>query len=191
MLYFSTINEKDCILLYYTANKEKPNISIPDKYKGKKIKYIKAGTFADKKSIGAVSFNKYIEEIGRYAFKGCIKLLFVKTSKSLRVIQNEAFSGCYSLKYIELYEKIRYIGTKAFFECISLECIKIPRGLKEINRETFYNCEKLREVHIPETVKKIHPSAFKGCNELIIYAPKGSYAQEFAKKQKIQFTEEQ
>lgn len=190
MLYYAAINEKKCILLYYTANKDKPNVAIPNKHKGKKVIYIKAGTFADKKTIGAVKFNRYIEEIGRYAFKMCTKLLYVRTSKALRVIKTEAFAGCYSLKHIELYEKIRYIGPKAFFECIALESIRLPRGLKVINRETFFSCESLREIHIPNSVKKIHPSAFKGCDNLVVYGPKGSYAQKFAKQHNIKFIEE-
>ena len=49
----------------------------------------------------------------------------------------------------------------------------------------FLDCENLERVYIPDTTNDIADDAFDGCNSLVIYTPKGSYAEKFARKHNI------
>lgn len=80
--------------------------------------------------------------------------------------------------------------------CTSLEKITIPEGIKRIDGSAFARCEKLSEVHIPASVTYICQdtedlsSAFSESPNVTIYAPKGSYAEKYAKQENIKFVAE-
>lgn len=81
----------------------------------------------------------------------------------------------------------REVGPEAFEGCAA-EIIEIPQGTTRIGARAFADSTWLLEVHIPASVKSISEDAFAGCSPRII-APKGSFAQEFAKKQGLDYTE--
>lgn len=54
--------------------------------------------------------------------------------------------------------------------------------------EAFWGCELL-SITIPDSVTYIGVNAFYGCDKLIICAPAGSYAIEYAKNNDIKFIE--
>ncbi|MBR5759226.1 MAG: leucine-rich repeat domain-containing protein [Thermoguttaceae bacterium] len=98
-----------------------------------------------------------------------------------------AFGHCSSLERIELPESVRKIGGAAFHGCSALKTFVVPDGVKEIAGATFFYCPALSEIVIPASVEKIEYYAFYPTENLTISAPKGSYAEEFAKKKKINF----
>lgn len=78
----------------------------------------------------------------------------------------------------------------------SLKTVKIPSGYTKIESGdggrsgAFQNQTKLYRIEIPKSVKSIGKYAFTGCDftKLTIVAPKGSYAEKYAKKYKINYT---
>lgn len=65
----------------------------------------------------------------------------------------------------------------------------IEDGVEEISDRVFGNCTELTSVVIPDSVKKIGWIPFDGCNleKLTIHASSGSYAEQYAKEEKIRF----
>lgn len=76
----------------------------------------------------------------------------------------------------------------AFAHCGQLREISIPDGVETLEKGTFAGCSKLENVTLPASVKKMTKGVFKDCAAgLTLHAPAGSYAEEFAKKNKIKF----
>ena len=68
--------------------------------------------------------------------------------------------------------------------------VVIPEGVKEIGYSAFYNCKSLASVTIPDSVTEIGWRAFEGCKKIVIRTPIGSFAETYAKKNKIPFVAE-
>lgn len=75
----------------------------------------------------SIDFRQFVEEIGQYAFAGCINLNEIKFNiySNLDKIGNYAFSNCTSLKILNLNYKIREIGFGAFANCNAMQEIKL------------------------------------------------------------------
>ena len=67
--------------------------------------------------------------------------------------------------------------------------VVIPKWVTEVGTEIFSYTE-LKDIYLHEKVKKIHDRAFVGCENLIIHAPTGSYAEQYAKENNIPFVAE-
>ena len=67
--------------------------------------------------------------------------------------------------------------------------IVIPDGVTEIGEYAFEECTSLQSITIPDSVTEIANDAFDGCKNLVISAPAGSYAIEYAKFRNIKFIE--
>ena len=65
--------------------------------------------------------------------------------------------------------------------------VTIPEGVTEIGEHTFSGCAGLTSVTIPESVTTIHREVFMNCPHLVICAPAGSYAEQYARKNSICF----
>lgn len=68
---------------------------------------------------------------------------------------------------------------------ISVERVVIPDGVISIGERAFEDCPMLNEVVIPNSVTSIGEHAFDGCRYISIRVHKGSYAEEYAKENKI------
>ena len=51
----------------------------------------------------------------------------------------------------------------------------------------FVDCSSLTSIVIPESVVEIENTAFRDAQSVTVVAPKGSFAEEFAKKRKMKF----
>ena len=71
--------------------------------------------------------------------------------------------------------------------CSSLESIILPEGVTSVGMCTFSNCPNLRKVVLPGSVVEIDHYAFEDSENVTIFAPAGSYAEEFAKKENMKF----
>ena len=142
------------------------------------------------RSLKTVTIPGTVTLIAPSAFRWCEKLTKLSLKDGIEVIGAEAFSECRKLKELRLPASIREIGEKAFISCASLKSLVIPEGVTSIGECAFSTCKKLTSVKIPASVTKIGKRAFLDCPALTIYAPAGSQAEKYAKKNNIPFVAE-
>lgn len=124
--------------------------------------------------------------------------------KNLECIENYAFSGLKNLKTIEvdkenpyyrggdtLFETREYEGNNISFLWCSSEKTghyEVASWIDSIGPKAFLN-SKLDSVTLGEKIDYIWEDAFENCENLVIKAPEGSYAIEFAKENGLKFEE--
>ncbi|KIR03004.1 cell surface protein [Lachnospiraceae bacterium TWA4] len=174
------------------------------------IESIEAFTFDCCYSLESVVLPEKLTKIGYFSFNSCISLTNIEIPNSVQSIDEGAFERCYNLRTIKFPTQMTTIGERAFVYCKSLknvklpsgitrissclfagcnrlETVSIPEGVTTIEEEAFYNCKRLKELTIPNSVKQIEDSVFENCNNLMIYVYLTSYAQTYAKENKIPF----
>ena len=82
---------------------------------------------------------------------------------------------------------VRKIGPWAFSCSQYLRSVTIPEGVEEIGGYAF-GCTSLENIVLPNSLQKIEEDVFDNKN-VIIKAPKGSYAIKWAKKNKMKYEE--
>ncbi|MBP5622196.1 MAG: leucine-rich repeat domain-containing protein, partial [Thermoguttaceae bacterium] len=128
-----------------------------------------------------------VETIGEDAFWHCATLETVYLPESVKKIGPSGFCYCLGLKTIYLPEAIEEIGRMAFSMCPSLGEIAVPRKVEKIADYAFKDCSSLRFAELSENVKSIGEMAFYGCKSLTIIAPQGSFAEQYANENDVQF----
>ncbi len=109
--------------------------------------------------------------------------------KGVRKIGNHAFAYS-SLKNITCQKGLATVGKNAFSSS-SVEKIVFPEGLKTIQYRAFENCIQLTSVTFPKSLKKIVENPFyswSGSINVTLKVSRGSYAEKWAKKNKIPYT---
>ena len=172
---------------------------------------IESFQFNDCESLEYINLPNGMKSVSDNAFSRCYSLKNIKMSDSVLSIGSWAFQGCSSLKAIDLPGELTEIGSNAF-QWSGLESISIPQKVREIKSWTFDSCESLKTVNLSESLTKVNNGAFQdcssleriviyenvtsiadnafdGCDNLTIYGVKGSYAEQYAYKQKIPFKE--
>ena len=98
--------------------------------------------------------------------------------------------------------EIPVIPSEFFFGCSFIEKVVLSEGVTEISEKAFRNCFDLTSIYIPASVTSIHKNAFE-CVKIkygvfeywtcikTIHAPAGSYAEQFAKENNINFIAEE
>ncbi len=178
----------------------------------KGMKYIGEDAFNDCPKLAEIDIPDTVEKIGMSAFSGCFALKRVTLPKGLKTISSYLFSTCSKLNEIEIPESVTLIRNYAFYGCLSLTEITIPKGVTSIECASFTCCKKLERVTLPDGLRSIENSAFSVCtslheitipasvsfidhdsfyntNDLIITAPRGSYAIGYAKEKGFKFNE--
>ncbi|MBQ6936490.1 MAG: leucine-rich repeat domain-containing protein [Clostridia bacterium] len=131
-----------------------------------------------------------VTSIGYSAFSGCTNLTTITIPDSVTSIGNFAFIECTNLTTITIPDSVTSIGDFAFSECTNLTTITIPDSVTSIGDGAFSWCENLTSITIPDSVTSIGDLAFDGCENLAIHALKGSYAEQYAKENEINFVAE-
>lgn len=171
------------------------------------------GTFEDCKELETVVIPKNTEYIREWAFADCEKLYKVTWNRiGNKEILYEAFRYCTSLKDFT-FEDITCIDEGAFdetgitdvkltlsnldaqtvgessFQYFSqLKTLEVGGNVKEIRTLAFASCENLETAVIADSVEKIADDAFEGCEKLTIYCNENSYAESYAKANRIRVT---
>ena len=87
-------------------------------------------------SISSVTFDKYAESIGDYAFYGS-PLTSVEIPNTITEIGEHAFDWCTHLTHITIPNSISYIATGTFQSCSSLSSVTIPESVTFIGDNAF------------------------------------------------------
>lgn len=156
----------------------------------KGVKEIGEFAFNECYSLTSVEIPHGVNLIGENAFYRCYKLASVVIQENVIEIADSAFSECTALESLLIPQGVEYIGVAAFGECTGLSSVVISDGVKELGRGAFSGCSNLSYVEIRNSEIRIYWNSFAGCPKVVIHAPKGSSAIEYAKAQKIQFIEE-
>ena len=118
----------------------------------------------------------HVTAIGSYAFSPTRSRLTAVRAEQRRQITT-----------VRLSETVTQIGDYAFSSCIGLTDIAMPDSVTKIGESAFSNCQTLTSITIPKRVTNIGKNAFQDCPNLVIHAPVGSYAEQYAKKNSIPF----
>ena len=108
-------------------------------------------------------------------------------------------SGCVTLhnyfgkeSVISIPEGINDLAAGCFAGNEIVEEVTVPKTVETMDMCCFANCPNLRRVYVPASVESFgcDNSTFRGCPSLTIYAPIGSAAETYAKKNNIPFIAE-
>lgn len=168
---------------------------LTDDHKG--IKILRSATWQeDNRGLEAVRIPEIIDglpvkEIGDDCFSTYSKLKKVMLPDSIEVIGERAFFDCHNLTSINMPSDLKKIGENAFMY-VKLKKVVLPDGFRKIGKTAFYGNDGLT-ITIPESVTYIHENAFQDAKDVTIKGYKGSYAEEFVKKnnvraEKLQYT---
>lgn len=100
-----------------------------------------------------------------------------------------------NMRYVHILVKmylpnaLTVIEEEAFAHTI-VEAVCVPSGCTTIEARAFADSEHLLQVHLTEGTTSIAANAFSGSNNVTIYAPEGSYAQQYAQQYSIPFVAE-
>ena len=181
------------------ANSQNADIKvadIPTEINGEKVVGISDYAFDNYKNLEEVIVPGTVEKIGEFAFFLNSKLKKVTLNEGVKEIGMKCFSQDTALVEVSLPSTLKTISVCAFIYCTNLERVTIPNGVERIEEAAFSRCEKLKEIHIPSSVTFIQndsrekSSAFNYDENVTIYAPKGSYAEKYAKQENIKFVAE-
>lgn len=175
------------------------------------LKFIYWGAFQGCKKLSSVKLPQGLQELAGEVFSGCKKLTSVVIPDSVDYIGEGAFKNCTSLVSVTLLQGITSIGSHAFAGCSNLTSLMIPDGVTVIDVYAFEGCSSITSVIFPESMDqiwvgafknctglesvviharaRIYDSAFDGCPRLVIHAPRGSSAFDYAKANRIPFIE--
>lgn len=169
-------------------------VVIPSELEGYKVTEIGLKAFYDCTFLTGVVIPNSIISIDNSAFAYCTSLTNVTIPDSVTNIGSSVFYGCTALTSVILPKSATKIALKAFYGCTSLINIAIPDGVLSIGDYAFYGCKSLVSMTIPASVKTIgdwpyyYSQVFNGCLNLTLTVTAGSYAEEFATKNKIKYT---
>ena len=130
-----------------------------------------------------------VTHIGDSAFESCGGFTRVSIPDSVKRIGKEAFSFCTVLADVIIPNSITSIPDRAFAACDGLTQVTIPSSVASIGDEAFYDCDRLSSIVIPSSVTSIGEAAFAYISEsAVFFVEKGSYAEQYAKEEGMDFT---
>lgn len=156
---------------------------------GEGVEEISAETFSGCRMLEKISLPRSVRTIGLRAFAECASLTEIDLPERLASLGRGAFSGCTGLKSVRVPGEIIALKSHLFHGCTALEKVVVEEGVTEIQNNAFFGCNALRVVCIPASVRYIGLQAFGRKKEFRIYAPRGSYAEEFAQDNEILYSD--
>ena len=161
----------------FAGNQSIASVAIPGT-----VKVIGEKAFYQCAALEKVNLNGGVTEIKASAFEAT-GLTALKLPDSVKWLGEKAFYGCSKMKELTLSTALSVIPRDGFYHCIALTNVVVPTGVTSIEEDAFAYCYGLLGVTISENTAFIHENAFRGCgNNVVIYAPAGSYGSDFAQK---------
>ncbi|MDO4336944.1 MAG: leucine-rich repeat protein [Eubacteriales bacterium] len=151
------------------------------------IEEIEDGAFENCGSLKSISLPMALKTIGDGALKGT-GLRTVEIPKSVFWLGDGLMAECKSLDHVAIPENIGRIPDRMFEGCTSLKKVELHENLGAIGDGAFFGCSSLDFLIIPDSVKLIGQDAFTGTDkQFIIQCSFGSYAEEYARKNRIKY----
>ena len=132
------------------------------------------GAFTDRTDITEVHLPDTVKHIGRYAFNGCEKIVFIRLSKGLQSIGDNAFEGCSALTNLVLPDGLESIRDNAFRNCSGIVGLHFPKGLQSLGNMAFLGCSGIVDLHLPDALQSIGIATFEDCVGIISLRLPGS-----------------
>lgn len=163
-------------------------------------------------SLTTVTIPETVTSIGNSAFAACRNLDPIGIPEAVTHIGRDAFLRAYSLfshyhyrfnepvfirdncllrfsedyrRKVTLPDGIRLIADYALSSLEATEYIILPDGVKIIGNNAFESCERLKSVTIPDSVNMIGEDIFKGVPLPHIRCHAGTFAEEYAERNRI------
>ncbi len=136
-------------------------------------------------NLSGITIPGSVKEIGKEAFFFCQHLTSAIIPGSIKEIKENTFYNC-DLTNLIISEGIKKIGYKAFSVNTSLKKVVLPNSLESIGEEAFF-CTSLTQVTLHRNICSIGALAFD--RTTAIYAPKDSYAVQWAQKNYYNYIE--
>lgn len=202
-----TLGKYPVTMIYEEAFSGLENTKIIELPQG--IKIIGSDSFSYNEKLKEINIPDTVESIDSYAFDGCYELDNIVIPKSVVNLGEGIFFDCTSLKSITISSEIDELRYGFFAGCISLNNPNLPNSIKKISKQVFAGCTSLLEIKIPNEVTSIDDGVFRLCsnlkkitipsfvtdisenafedtsNSLTMCVEKDSYAEDYAKKHKI------
>ena len=102
---------------------------------------------------------RHHDNIGKNAFKNCVKLKTIVLGKKLTTIGENAFKGCTTLEKITLETKVTTIGKSAFDGCKTLKNVNIKTKkltADTVGKNAFRNIHADAVIKCPAKVKNVY-----------------------------------
>lgn len=177
-------------------NGEANIINVPDSVDGKPVIEIRGYFLRGNKNVVEINIPDTITKISSEAFEFCTNLEKITMGNDVQKIGQSLCCGDSKLKQVALSQSLSEISHYAFQNCTSLEEITIPDSVTTIGF-AFSGCTALKEIHMTDSVTFIgvpeddnECNIFEDSDNLTIYAPVGSYAEQYAKSNNIPFVAE-
>lgn len=138
--------------------------------------------------LGEIIIPDTVTKIGKYAF-WISEAIRMEIPDTVTEIGEYAFDLCKDMQFLHFPGGMSVFPASLFRECTSLQKIEIGEGVKEIQNGAMKGCPALRWVSIPASVTKIGEDVFDEGVTPVICGEKGSYAEAYAMKKGLPFTE--
>lgn len=125
--------------------------------------------------------------LGRAAFSDCHFLRRAWLPDSVTVLEDSLFEFCNSMSEIRLPAALTCIGRCTFRDCRSLTALQLPDTVTSIGDYAFLGCINLQQLTVPAGVTFIGEDAFLECDKLTLIVPPDSYAEQYAKENRIPY----
>ncbi len=144
-----------------------------------------------RRNITKITLPDTVKSIGEFAFFKCKALAEINIPAGLVEI-SKGMLDCTALEEIVIGGIVRKIGAVAFYSCRGLKTVKVCEGIEEIDSAAFYNCSVLETIELPRSLIKIADSdksdyPFWGCRNITVTVHKGSYAEIYCERKRINY----
>ena len=110
------------------------------------------------------------------------KITTIVIGKDITSIGNYTFCYSQNVDSVEFEEgsKLTNVGVLAFFNLPKITEVTLPDTVTSINSYAFGDCFALNNLYVPQKVNFIYHSAFSNSKNLTLNVVKGTYAEQFA-----------
>lgn len=195
--YTATLDRENGTATITAVSGATGRVSVPDEIDGCSVTAVGDKAFFGQTGLSGAELPDTVKSIGRSAFAGCTSMNQFAIPNTVTDIGYGAFMSCTDLAVVSVGDGVSEIPDDCFYSCPSLADVRLPDGLKKIGAEAFFGCPSVTAV-IPESVSEIGENAFgmqadPHSDEIVkvygflIVGTKGSYAEEFAASNGIDF----